>query len=160
MGNSATFLLKGAVVIGENLYERDFYSWSCQQAELLRDRKFDQVDWSNVIEEIEDLGRSEYRALVSALEQLTLHLLKWQYQPQYRSPSWRHSIDKQRIKIERILEDNPGLVSRREEVVAKGYKYGRKGASKETFLEENVFPDVCPYVWEELLDEQFFPELF
>lgn len=147
-------------MIDENLYERDFYSWSCQQAQLLRERKFDQVDWSNVIEEIEDLGRSEYRALVSPLKQLTLHLLKWQYQPQYCSPSWRLSIDKQRLKIERILEDNPRLVFRREEAVAEGYKYGRKEANKETFLEANVFPEVCPYGWEHLLDEQFFPELF
>ena len=143
--------------MGETLYEQDFYSWSCQQAQLLREKKFEQVDWNNVIEEIEDLGRSEYRALVSAIEQLTLHLLKWQYQKNYRSPSWRHSIDKQRIQMERILEDNPGLQSRIEEAVIKGYKYGRKGAIKETFLDEKIFPEVCPYTWEELVDEYFFP---
>ena len=140
----------------EKLYDRDFYSWSCQQAQLLREKKFEQVDWINVIEEIEDLGRSEYRALVSAIEQLTLHLLKWQYQKEYRSPSLRNSIDKQRIKIERILEENPGLQSRIEEAVSKGYKYGRKGASKETFLEINIFPESCPYTWEELVDDNFF----
>lgn len=142
----------------QNIYDRDFYTWSCQQAQLLREKKFEQVDWHHVIEEIEDLGRSEYRAFVSAIEQLTLHLLKWQYQQEYRSPSLRHSIDKQRIKIERILEDNPGLQSRIEESVSKGYKYGRKGASKETFLDKNIFPEACPYTWEELVDEDFFPE--
>lgn len=142
----------------DNLYEKDFYTWSCQQAQLLREKNFDQVDWNNVIEEISDLGRSEYRALVSAIEQLTLHLLKWQYQQKLRSPSWRNSIDKQRIQIERILEDSPGLQTRIQEAMSKGYKYGRKGAIKETFLDENVFPEVCPYTWEELVDEYFFPE--
>jgi phosphoglycerate-specific signal transduction histidine kinase len=126
-------------MIQHNLYENDFYTWSCQQAQLLRDKKFDQVDWSNVIEEISDLGRSEYRAFVSAIEQLTLHLLKWQYQKELRSPSWR-------------------LQTRIQEAVSKGYKYGRKGASKETFLDEKVFPEACPYTWEELVDEDFFPE--
>ncbi len=144
-------------MIQGNLYETDFYTWSCQQAQLLREKKFEQVDWSNVIEEISDLGRSEYRAFVSAIEQLTLHLLKWQYQKELRSPSWRHSIDKQRIQIERILEDSPGLQTRIPEAVSQGYKYGRKGASKETFLDEKVFPEVCPYTWEELVDEDFFP---
>lgn len=140
------------------LYTKDFYSWACQQAQLLREQNFDQVDWSNVIEEIEDLGRSEYRALVSAIEQLTLHLLKWQYQKELRSPSWRQSIDKQRLQIERILDDNPGLQSQIDEIIYKGYKYGRKGASKETFLDANIFPEACPYTWIKLIDESFFPD--
>ena len=72
------------------------------------------------IEEIEDLGRSEYRALVSAIEQLSLHLLKWQFQPNHRSPSWKMSIDKQRIQLERLLEDNPGLRQQLDEMIAKG----------------------------------------
>ncbi|MEB3881859.1 DUF29 domain-containing protein [Lyngbya sp. CCY1209] len=140
------------------LYEDDFYTWSLQQAQLLREKQFDRVDWENVIEEIEALGRSEYRAFVSAIEQLTLHLLKWQYQRDYRSPSWRHSIDKQRIAIERIIEDNPGLQSRLDEAISKGYKYGRKGAIKETFMDAKIFPEVCPYTWEELTDDNFFPD--
>jgi hypothetical protein len=141
-------------------YQQDFYSWAYDQAQLLREKKFDQVDWEHLIEEVEDLGRSEYRALVSALEQLTLHLLKWQYQQALRSPSWRHSINKQRIKIERILEDNPGLKNHLDEAITQGYKYGRKGAIQETFLEDKVFPMVCPYSWSELIDDQFFPNSY
>jgi hypothetical protein len=140
-----------------SLYEQDFYSWSLHQTQLLREKKFNQVDWDNVIEEIEDLGRSEYRAVVSAIEQLTLHLLKWQFQPRRRSASWKHSIDKQRIQLERLLEDNPGLKNRLDEMIAKGYKYGRKGAIKETNLSSIVFPETCPYHWNQLLDDQFFP---
>jgi hypothetical protein len=139
-----------------SLYDQDFYSWSLHQAQLLREKKFNQVDWNNVIEEIEDLGRSEYRAFVSAIEELTLHLLKGQFQPSRRSASWKHSIDKQRIQLERLLEDNPGLKQRLNEMIAKGYKYGRKGAIKETNLSSTVFPESCPYDWEQLVDDQFF----
>ncbi|MFK0730406.1 MAG: DUF29 domain-containing protein [Gloeotrichia echinulata GP01] len=141
----------------KQLYERDFYTWSLQQAQLLREKKFEQVDWDNLIEEVEDLGRSEYRALISAIEQLTLHLLKWQFQENNRCSSWRHSIDKQRIQIERLLEDNPGLQGKIEEIIAKGYKYGRKGAIKETDLPDSLFPVTCLYSWQELIDDSFFP---
>ncbi|MFZ1234403.1 MAG: DUF29 domain-containing protein [Thiofilum sp.] len=65
-------------------YDQDLYTWSLQQAQLLRERKFDQVDWEHIIEEIEDMSKSEKRALQSFLETLLMHLLKWQYQPAYR----------------------------------------------------------------------------
>ena len=138
-------------------HDDDFYSWSLEQAELMRLRRFEDVDWVNVIEEIADLGRSEYRALVSALEQLAWHLLKWQYQPEKRSESWRDSIDKQRLQLERLLDENPGLKARLEEAIASGYKYGRKGAAKETRLPLTAFPTQCPYTWEELSADDFWP---
>jgi hypothetical protein len=131
---------------------------SQQQAQLLWEQKFSEVDWPNLIEEIEDLGRSEYCALISAIDQLTLPLLKWQYQPERRSPSWRHVIDKPRIQIECILANSLGLKSCIPEALTKGYKYGRKGAIKETFLSEMQFPQLCPYSWDVLVDENFYPE--
>jgi ribosome modulation factor len=138
-------------------HEQDFYGWALEQAELLRLQRFEEVDWVNVIEEIADLGRSEYRALVSTLEQLTWHLLKWQYQPDGRSNSWRMSIVNQRLQLERLLDDSPGLKSRLEEAIAKGYKYGRKGASQETELPLPTFPETCPYSWKQIADDSFFP---
>ncbi|WP_448570594.1 DUF29 domain-containing protein [Trichothermofontia sp.] len=141
-----------------SLYESDFYTWSLQQAQLLRDQQYHQVDWEHLIAEVEDLGRSEYRAFVSAIEQLTLYLLKWQFQPSRRSRSWKHSVDKQRIQLERILDDNPGLQVHLDEMIEKGYKYGRKGAIKETTLPETTFPLRCPYAWADLINDDFFPD--
>lgn len=141
-----------------SLDENDFYTWSLQQAQLLRDQQYHQVDWEHLIEEVEDLGWSEYRAFVSAIEQLTLHLLKWQFQPRRRSRSWKHSIDKQRIQLERLLDDNPGLQVHLDEMISKGYKYGRKSAIKETTLPETIFPLHCPYTWADLANDNFFPD--
>lgn len=140
-----------------NVYDQDFYRWALQQSQLLRERQFDQVDWQNVIEEIEDLGRSQYRALTSAVEQLTWHLLKWQLQPERRSKSWKQSINKQRLQIEKLLDDNPSLKSKLDEIVQRGYKYGRKGAIQETELSSDLFPHDCPYSWQQLVDDSFFP---
>ena len=69
--------------MGAVAYDQDLYSWSLEQAKLLRERKFDQIDLEHIIEEIEDMSKSEKRALESFLETLLMHLLKWQYQPFY-----------------------------------------------------------------------------
>ena len=67
--------------MNEVKYEQDFYGWTQEQARLLREGRFAELDVANVIEEIETLGRSERRELVSRLRVLLLHLLKWQHQP-------------------------------------------------------------------------------
>ncbi|MGK7927463.1 MAG: DUF29 domain-containing protein, partial [Spirulina sp.] len=59
-------------------YNSDFYGWTQQQAQLLRNKKVNQIDWDRIAEEIEDMGRSEKRQLASRLEVLIMHLLKWQ----------------------------------------------------------------------------------
>src|SRR5579864_8782072 len=74
------------------LYNRDFYAWSRQQAELLRAGKLAQADIEHIAEEIDSMGRTEKRELISRLSVLLLHLLKWRYQPDKRGPSWEASI--------------------------------------------------------------------
>lgn len=138
-------------------YDTDFYAWTQEQAELLRQGRFDEVDLQNLIEEIETLGRSEYRALTSAIQQLTQHLLKWQYQPQKRKRSWRVTIAHQRIEIEKLLAENPSFKARLAEAIALGYRYGRKIASVETSFALKHFPEQCPYTWEQLIDEDWLP---
>ena len=61
------------------LYETDFYAWTQRQADLLRAETFEEVDWRNLIEEIETLGRSEKNEVQSRLIVLIMHLLKLQY---------------------------------------------------------------------------------
>ncbi|MCF8015238.1 MAG: DUF29 domain-containing protein, partial [Chromatiaceae bacterium] len=73
-------------------YDGDFYAWTLQTAQQLRSGQLDQVDLAQVAEEIEDMGKSDRRALESHLKILMLHLLKWQHQPSHRGVSWRLSI--------------------------------------------------------------------
>ena len=75
--------------MSNSLYDRDFYAWANQQAALLRAGRLAEADIENIAEEIESMGRSEKRELVSRLVVLLQHLLKWQFQPLFRGASWR-----------------------------------------------------------------------
>ncbi len=91
------------------LYDRDFYAWSRQQADLLRAGKLAQADIEHIAEEIDSMGRAEKRELISRLSVLLLHLLKWQCKREKRSPSWWARIRVQRNRIADHLDDNPSL---------------------------------------------------
>ena len=136
-------------------YERDFYSWLMEQARHLRDGRFEALDCDNLAEEIESLGREQFNKLVSALRVLMAHILKWDHQAALRSRSWVLSIQEQRIEIADVLDDNPGLKPRLPEAIARAYRRARIEAAKETGLEEDKFPAVCPYAFDELITRIF-----
>ena len=144
--------------MSNTLYDRDFYAWANEQGRLLREGRFTEADIANIIEEIESLGRSEMRELVSRLEVLLLHLLKWQCQPNLQGASWRFSIEAQRPRIIDHLDDNPSLKSRLSEAVARAYRAARLDAVKETGLPRRTFPETCPWTFEQMMDETFWPE--
>jgi hypothetical protein len=136
-------------------YDRDFYSWSLEQARLLREGRFEAVDRENVAEEIESLGREQFNKLESAFRVLLLHMLKWDHQPDLRSQSWALSIKEQRIELQDVLNDNPGLKSRLEEALARAYRKARLQAARDTGLIEDQFPATCPYSIEDIASRPF-----
>jgi hypothetical protein len=137
-------------------YDEDFAQWSEETAAVLRDRQFDEVDWENLAEEIESLGKLERQALASHLTKL-LHLLKWQRQAGHRSRSWCVTILNQRQELAALLEASPSLWRRLDDF-SKVYAGARKLASVETGLPESALPAECPYTVEQILDQEFLPE--
>ncbi|MEI6985887.1 MAG: DUF29 domain-containing protein [Rhodospirillaceae bacterium] len=140
------------------LHDQDFYAWANEQAALLRARNMDAADIDNIAEEIASMGRSEKRELISRLAVLLLHLLKWQLQPERQCKSWRLSVEEQRRKLQRHLADNPSLNSKLEEVIGAAYGDAVLDAKRETDLEEGVFLDSCPWVFDQIMDASFWPE--
>lgn len=136
-------------------YEDDLYTWVQEQIALLRAGRLADIDAENIAEELSVLARSEYSRLVSALRVLVMHMLKWDQQPEYRTPSWVYSIKEQRDRFADALHDNPGLRPRRDEALAKAYRQARRGAALETGLHETEFPKECPYDWDQLLERPF-----
>jgi hypothetical protein len=139
------------------LYDRDFYAWANKQAALLRAGKLDQADIEHIAEEIESMGRSEKRELVNRLTVLLAHLLKWQHQPERRGASWEVTITNQRIDLTTHIEDNPSLQSKMPEAIADAYRKARGEAYAETGLDRNAFPQTCPWSFEQMIDEGFWP---
>jgi hypothetical protein len=139
-------------------YEADFYSWTVQQAALLKAGKFTELDVNNLIEEVESMGRSEQRELESRLTVLLQHLLKWKYQPVRRGKSWELTIKGQRIRFAKVLKSNPGLKSQLSEILKDAYQLAVIKAAKETKLDETVFPSECPWRLEEITHSEFYPE--
>ncbi len=140
------------------LYERDFYAWAMAQSQLLRQQRFDELDMEYLIDEIEDMGKSERRVIESQLERLLHHLLKWQYQPEHRSGSWSGSIREARKQIHKLIKRNPSLRAYPQEVLADAYEIARIRASAETGLSEGLFPENPPYSIAEILAETFLPQ--
>ena len=141
------------------LYEEDFYTWTHQQSEILRQRQFDQLDLSHLIEEITDLGNRHYDQLESRFIQLIAHLLKWQVQHWRRSNSWRATIRVQRTSIDKLLRRNPGLKSRLEEALTESWTEARDLAIAETDLPDDNFPEIYPFSLEEIMNHDFFPAI-
>jgi hypothetical protein len=134
-------------------YDKDLTIWAKDTAQLLRERCWDAIDWEHLIEEVEDLGKSERSAIASQMERIMVHLLKWQYQPQRRSDSWLDSMNDGRSQIRRKLEDSPSLRSYPLEILDKEYTRARREAARQTHLEINLFPELCPYLIEQVMGD-------
>lgn len=140
------------------LYEQDYFRWLNETARLLRNGDLNQLDVKNLAEEIEDMGRSEKRALESNLEVVLMHLLKYQYQPERRSNSWRSSILEHRNRLEKAFEESPSLSNHFAQVFDKSYQYSRKKTAVETGLAIDTFPVESPFTPEQVLDFDYLPE--
>ena len=139
------------------LYEQDFYAWANEQAGLLRAGKLAQADIEHIAEEIESMGKTEKRELTSRLTVLLAHLLKWEYQPGRRGASWEVTISNQRRDLAVHLTDNPSLKSKLPEAIAYAYNNARGEAYAETGLPKATFPATCPWSFEQVMDENFWP---
>ncbi|MGB3203266.1 MAG: DUF29 domain-containing protein [Nodosilinea sp.] len=139
-------------------YSTDFSHWTRQTAQLLRERRWHEIDVANLIDEVEDLGKSERRAIASQLTRLLLHLLKWQYQPQRRSDSWLDSITDARTQIDLAIQDSPSLKGYPAEQLEDSYRRARRQAATQTKLERSTFPETCLYSLDLVLSEDWLPE--
>lgn len=146
------------------LYEQDFYSWTQQQAEILR-RAGEQhlnapagLDWEHVAEEIEQLGKDKLDEPCSRYAVLITYLLKWRYQAAHRSSSWRGTINEQRYRIARLIRKNPGVRPDRAEEFADAYDESRQRAIDDTGMPAESFPAICPFTLVQVEDQAFWPE--
>ena len=141
-----------------SLYEQDYYLWLEATAKLLREGQLSALDTANLLEEIEDMGWSERRAVDSNLKILLIHLLKYRYQPEKRSNSWTASIVEHRQRLKKAFKESPSLQPYFIEVFNESYQDARELAAAETGFAMDAFPVEPPFTPEETLDSSFLPE--
>jgi Domain of unknown function DUF29 len=140
-----------------DLYEADIAVWASRQADLLRRRVSNELDWDNLAEEIEDVAQRQKDQIESRLAVACKHLLKWEFQPARRSNSWRGSVVEARNRIARVQRRVPSLQPYPAAVLADAYQDGRAQAEAETGLLH--LPETCPWTIEQVLDRSFWPGL-
>jgi hypothetical protein len=150
----------------DGLYERDFYSWTREQARLLRAKAElfpnDGVDWSLVAEEIEDMGKGIVRTIRSAYARIIEHLLKLEWSPAVDPRSkWRRSVLHHRTLLIREIEENPGLRQQLGMLFAEAWTDGRRLAAlslaDEDGIDPSTLPADCPWTREQVEDFDWWP---
>lgn len=141
-----------------SLYEEDYHLWLMNTIHQLQHGKLAEVDKINLIEELEAMGRSEKSAIESNLRVLLMHLLKYKYQSEKQTNSWRFTIREHRLRLKKSFKVSPSLKRYFFEVFAECYQDARELAADETGLLIDNFPVECPFSQEETLNQDYLPE--
>jgi Domain of unknown function DUF29 len=140
----------------KQLYEIDDHLWLEETVKLLKEKRFEELDLDNLIEELEALSRSDRNKAVSLLEQVIRHFLLleyWSEESQYNSHHWEAEIDSFRTQLRRHLTTNlRNYLAEELEVI---YQDARRYVTKKSRLQ--ILPPNCPYSLAQLLDEDFLP---
>lgn len=146
---------------GSELYERDYYAWIQNQVTALRERRVKEIDWANVAEEIEDLGKSEKRSIESRIGRIIEHLLKLGYAPapmkSLNKRGWELSIREARRQIRRRLSESPSLRRKTLEMFPHSYEGGRNAALIALNFPDSALPETSPWTLDQVLDDSFLP---
>ena len=144
--------------MSNTLYDRDFFAWANEQAGLLRAGRLSEADIDHIAEEIESIGKAEKRELVSRVKVLLMLRPKWRFQPTGRSTSWRLTIEEKRSEVVDHLADNRSLKAQLPETMASAYGNAILVAARETGLDRAIFPAICPWSYEQVVETVFWPD--
>ncbi|MGB5633387.1 MAG: DUF29 domain-containing protein [Waterburya sp.] len=136
-------------------YEEDYYLWTQTMVEKLKNQDYSTVDWDNLIEEIDDMGKSQKRAVESLLLRLTEHLLKlkyWQAEKKRNKKHWQSEVVNFRVLLRKRLKESPSLQAKLPDIYAEILPDSQRSLSKLFDLPEKVELSI-----EQVLDEDWFP---
>jgi uncharacterized surface anchored protein len=138
------------------LYDKDFNLWAEQMAIAIRERNVNEMDWNNLLEEIEDISASQKRALRNYYYRLAEHILKlrdWHAEQQRNKIKWRVEVTNFRRSINDIFDDSPSLKNYLEQNHATWFsKVIANYQKNELFLIEDTV--VIPL--EQMMDDNYF----
>ncbi len=142
----------------QDLYKTDDYLWLQQTIELLKIQDFQNLDLDNLIEELESLGRSEFNKVRSLLRQIMIHLLLLQYWEQEYDRNYRHwQAEIIAFRDDLSHELTTTLKNKLIPELDSIYHIAVSLVSKKTGLSQSLFPPSCPYSFEQLLEDNWYP---
>jgi hypothetical protein len=147
-------MIQQAATILADLYEADETAWLEAMADLIREGRWSELDYPHLQEYLSDMARRDRREVKSRLVTLLTHLLKWAYQPDHRSRSWRGTIIEQHQELAE-LAGRGVLRNHAEAILPEAYADAVKRAAAETGLAADSLPSECPYTLEQLLSWEF-----
>ena len=139
-------------------YDQDFYSWTKEQAGLLRIGRFNDLDVKNLLKIVEFMGKSQRKSVQKCLAILLTYMLMWRYSFEPRGVSWFVIIDQQRLKFLKLLKANPSLKTELDNIFLDAYQNAIRQAAKEMLLPFKTFPITPPWTLAESLEEGFYPD--
>ncbi|MFB2892765.1 DUF29 domain-containing protein [Aerosakkonemataceae cyanobacterium BLCC-F50] len=140
----------------KRLYENEYDRWLTEMVKLLKNRDLENLDYDNLIEELEALGRSERNAVKSLLLQIIVHLMLyqfWELEKERNANHWAAEIITFRVQLEDKLTTN--LQNYLADELPKIYQNALLIVHKKTQL--TSLPEQCPYSLDQLLDKNWFP---
>ncbi|WP_035989524.1 DUF29 domain-containing protein [Leptolyngbya sp. KIOST-1] len=143
-----------------SLYDTDFLLWIETTANLLKNRRFENLDLDNLIEEIESLGRRDKRAVLSYLTRLCEHLLKikyWDAERQTCLRGWTIEVNNFRKEIYRLLKDSPSLRQHLLENFQFEYQDARDNVLIASDMASNLIPKEPVFSLEQALEKDWLP---
>jgi hypothetical protein len=155
----------------KELYEKDFYLWVQENLKLLQNREYELVDWENLLEEIEDMGRRYFDRLISHMAVIMEHIYKWEHcrEHAHMGGSWKKSINTARTEIADLFDDNPSLkrIAQEKKSLSRAWRKAvrrlvvwfdedeNKNLARKYFGRlptEEDFPKECPYSFEQIME--------
>ncbi|HMZ59643.1 MAG TPA: DUF29 domain-containing protein, partial [Leptospiraceae bacterium] len=142
----------------KKLYEEDEHLWLFENARLLREGRLDLADIQHIAETLEDMGKRDFREILSRMRVLMMHLLKWIFQPEQRSSGWKGTIREQRKELNKAFAFSTNLKIYGKEQFLNEYSDAREIAADETGLPLSSFPEGPPFTFEQVTDENWLPK--
>ncbi|MBR8828934.1 MAG: DUF29 domain-containing protein [Gomphosphaeria aponina SAG 52.96 = DSM 107014] len=139
----------------KQLYEIDDHLWLLATIELLKEKKFNQLDLENLIEELVSLGKRDQVIVESLLEQIIRHLLLlqyWQVEYERNAHHWQIEIKSFRKQVKKMLTTN--LRNHLLKQLASIYGDALEYVQGKTQFQVD-FPEECPYTLEQLLEQNY-----
>jgi hypothetical protein len=146
----------------KELYEKDFYLWVQENLRLLKNREYDLVDWENLLEEIEDMGRSLATDVLRHIARIMQGLYKWEtFKEHPEMHEWVEEVQRARRELEYLFEESPSLkaIAQDKDTLHRAWKLSVRAMKR--WLEHpknkaldttHPFPQECPYTFQQVME--------